>query len=165
MIERNRKQLRLENFDYNSPGSYFITVCTQKRAPILGRIVGGGALDAPSVELSNAGIVVKKHIDRINLIDAHLTVDKYVIMPNHIHLLFSSENDAAGASPCPTISDVVCSFKSLTTRKCKQAGWNNSVFQTSFHDHIIRNRDDYREIWHYIHTNPQRWKSDEFYTS
>ncbi len=66
-------------------------------------------------------------------------------------------------SPCPTLSDVICSFKSLTTRECKQQYDVRYIFQTSFHDHIIRNREDYINIWKYIDTNPARWELDCFY--
>lgn len=66
----------------------------------------------------------------------------------------------AGASPCPTLSDVVCSFKSLTSRESKKS----KIFQTSFYDHIIRGEQDYKKIFGYIDTNPQKWCEDEFYT-
>lgn len=65
----------------------------------------------------------------------------------------------AGASPRPTLSDMICVFKSLTTRRCGQ-----SLFQTSFHDHIIRSETDYLRIWAYIDENPAKWSEDCFYT-
>ena len=162
-MEGNRKSLRLENFDYNSPGSYFITICTQNRAPILGRIVGGGALDAPFVELSDAGIAVQTHIERINLVYSNLTVDKYVIMPNHIHMILTvTEHSGTSRAPSPTNAIIPHAISTLKRFVGKDLGI--SIFQRSFHDHIIRNRADYLEIWHYIDTNPLRWESDEFYT-
>ena len=84
-------------------------------------------------------------------------------MPNHSHV-FINKDDTAGASPCPTLSDIICSFKSLTTRLCNEL--NNKqqkIFQTSFHDHIIRGEKDYQKIWGYIDTNPLKWESDCFY--
>ena len=91
-----------------------------------------------------------------------INIDKYVIMPNHIHILISL---TAGASPCPTVSDVVCSFKSITTLLCKKIGFKEKqLFQNSFHDHIIRDKNDYQKIWEYIDTNVIRWKDDCFYT-
>jgi hypothetical protein len=71
--------------------------------------------------------------------------------------------EAAGASPCPTIMDVVCAYKSLTTRECKKNGFIDKLFQTSFYEHIIRNREDYDEIRRYIYENPIRWYFDELY--
>ncbi len=80
-----------------------------------------------------------------------------MIMPDHIHLLVNIKNFAAGASPCPTLSDVVCAFKSLTTRECKQKHKIEKLFQTSFYEHIIRNEQDFKETWEYIERNPYRW--------
>ena len=80
-------------------------------------------------------------------------------MPNHIHILFVIENRTAGASPRPTISDIVCAYKSLTTRRCQ----TGKLFQTSFYDHVIRNQADYDDIYRYIEQNPTQWELDELY--
>ncbi|MBQ8288385.1 MAG: transposase [Clostridia bacterium] len=90
-------------------------------------------------------------------------IDQYVIMPNHIHIVLLIGIEAAGASPRPTVMDIICAYKSLTTRECKKNGWKNKLFQTSFHDHNVRNRDDYDEIVKYIYENPMRWKFDGSY--
>ncbi len=44
---KKRKKTRLENYDYNSCGAYFVTVCTEQSRKILSQIVGGDVLDAP----------------------------------------------------------------------------------------------------------------------
>ena len=70
----------------------------------------------------------------------------------------------AGASPCPTMTDVICAFKSITTRMCKRKGFKEKhLFQSSFHDHIIRGEKDYQKTWEYIDTNPLKWEEDCFY--
>ena len=105
-----------------------------------------------------------------------LTVEQYSIMPNHIHaiLILANEaagasprptrmNEAAGASPRPTIMDIVCAYKSLTTRECKKNGFDGKLFQTSFYEHIIRGQEDYDEIAKYIYENPMQWYCDELY--
>lgn len=93
-----------------------------------------------------------------------IKINQYVIMPNHIHLLISIYEAAAGAGPCPTISEVICTLKSITTRLCRKAGYSEAhLFQTSFHDHIIRNELDYRKISEYIQNNPAKWEMDCFY--
>ena len=84
-------------------------------------------------------------------------------MPNHIHLILILENQAAGASPRPTIMDVVCAYKSLTSIQCKKNGFSTKIFQTSFYEHVIRDRRDYDEIVKYIDENPMRWYYDELY--
>ena len=84
-------------------------------------------------------------------------------MPNHIHVIMILKGNAAGASPRPTITDIVCAYKSLTTRECKKNGFEGKLFQTSFYEHIIRGREDYEEIAKYIYENPIRWCYDELY--
>ena len=93
----------------------------------------------------------------------HLSIDSYMIMPNHIHMLLILKNDTAGASPRPTVMDIVCAYKSITTIKCKKHGFKDKLFQDSFYEHVIRNRDDYEETVKYIYENPMRWFYDELY--
>ena len=105
-----------------------------------------------------------------------LSVDKYVIMPNHIHVILILESDAPADNRCytqrkrreinprPTIMDVICAYKSLTARECKKAGMMKKLFQTSFYEHVIRGREDYEQIVKYIYENPIRWYYDELYT-
>ena len=95
----------------------------------------------------------------------NIHICEYVIMPNHIHFILMINKVAAGASPCPTVSDIICTYKSLTTRLCKQKGYSgNKLFQTSFYDHIIRDDEDYNTKAQYIDTNPLTWERDELYT-
>ena len=92
-----------------------------------------------------------------------LKIDQYVIMPNHIHVIFIL-NHAAGASPRPTIMDIVCTYKSLTTRQCKKVQPIDKLFQTSFYEHVIRGREDYDEIAEYIANKPKQWELDKLYS-
>ena len=96
-----RKRNRLEAFDYSTPGAYFITVCTQNRRNLLGRVVGGGALDAPEMQLSKTGKIVEKYILSGNRVE-NVTVDKYVIMPDHIHMILVVDGGQSRA-PAPTL--------------------------------------------------------------
>ena len=102
-----RKPNRIPHFDYSAPGAYFVTICTQDKAPLLGTVVGGGALDAPDVRLSRSGEIVQKYILSGNRIPG-VTVDKFVIMPNHIHLILLVEADAStGTSRAPSPTNAV----------------------------------------------------------
>ncbi|MBR6524080.1 MAG: transposase [Clostridia bacterium] len=157
-----RKPTRLKGYDYSQNGAYFITICTNDRKCILGNI-GGQGLAPAEIILSQYGKIAKEQLLDLEKRYKTIRIDKYVIMPNHIHIIVILDN-TAGASPCPTISDVICSFKSLTTRICNKT--NNKlkkIFQTSFHDHIIRGEKDYQKIWEYIDTNVIRWEKDCFY--
>ncbi len=91
-----------------------------------------------------------------------LRVDQYVIMPNHIHAILLLE-ETAGASPRPTITDIICAYKSLTTRACKKACPIDKLFQTSFYEHVIRGKEDYDQIAEYIANNPKQWEQDQLH--
>ena len=161
-----RKHPRLDHYDYSSAGAYFVTICTQNRRCVLSRIVGRGLAPAEidGIEYTTFGKIAEEQLLLLEDRYSFLSVDRYVIMPNHIHIIFVVEGDAAGASPRPTIMDAICAYKSLTTRECKKAGMAEKLFQTSFYEHIIRGRKDYEEIVKYIHENPMRWYYDELYT-
>ena len=157
-----RKPSRLKDYDYSQNGYYFVTVCTQNKAKIFGNIVGEGS---PLPQLSTQGKIVEKTLLSLNQKYPHINPEKYVIMPNHIHIIFSVNNDGRG-DPSPTIVNAVGWLKYNITKQINQNYNNigNKIFQRSFHDHIIRGERDYLEIWNYIDTNPAKWKEDCFYT-
>ena len=118
----------------------------------------GQGLAPAETKLSYYGKIAKEQLLLLQERYTYVRVDKYVIMPDHIHVIFVFDNYLTGASPRPTLSDIICTYKSLTTRICKKAGYNGErLFQRSYFDHVIRNRQDYEEIWKYIESNPYRW--------
>jgi REP element-mobilizing transposase RayT len=157
-----RKHPRLNGYDYSSDGVYFVTICTQNKRKLLSQIVGRGL--APAVELTDCGKIAEQQLFLLKERFPFVEIDNYVIMPNHIHIIFWLKFDTAGASPRPTLMDVVCAFKSLTTRECKRVNQIDKLFQTSFYEHIIRGKHDYEEISKYIHENPLKWQFDELYS-
>ena len=158
-----RKHPRLNNYDYSSAGAYFVTICTHNRRSLLSKVVGRGLAPAET-ELTEYGKIANDELMLISSRYPDVSVDKYVIMPNHIHIVFIKNGEAAGASPRPTVMDVVCAYKSLTTKKCKKLKPIKKLFQTSFYEHVIRNRDDYEEVARYIENNPITWQYDELYS-
>ena len=157
-----RKPTRLKDYDYSQNGAYFITICTQDRKNILSKIVGGGAFDAPKNQLTEIGKIVDKYILSTNNIP-EITVDKYVIMPNHIHLILIVQNQiGTSRAPSPTNHLIPHAISTLKRFINREIGYN--IFQRSFHDHVIRDYDDYLKIWQYIDVNPAKWQDDCFYT-
>ena len=153
-----RKVLRLKDYDYSQTGGYFITFCTENRAPVLSRItVGKAALRLPQVELTEYGRITEKYIQNISVAYPHISVENYVIMPNHVHLLLLVGDGGQGAAR-PTVSAVVRSIKALVR---KETG--KSLFQNSFYDHILRDEQDFLIHWDYIETNPGKWAEDEYH--
>ena len=167
-----RKHPRLKNFDYSANGAYFITVCVQNRQSLLSTIVGRDDPGAPPcVMLTDIGKVVDKYICSISSAYECVTIDKYVVMPNHIHLLLTigvqrragssrptdaEENQAALKKP--TVSQIIGAMKRFTN---KETGL--SLWQASFHDHVIRDEHDYLSRWQYIDDNPAKWAEDEYF--
>ena len=84
-----RKPLRLPEYDYSSPGAYFVTVCTQDRRCILSDVVVGEGLAPPAVALTPIGQIVEEQIQAIPARYPAIGIQNDVIMPNHVHLLVS----------------------------------------------------------------------------
>ena len=152
-----RKPTRLQGYDYSENGAYFVTVCTENRQKILSTVVGGGALDAPTIQLTNVGKIAERYLLSTNNIES-VSIDRYVIMPDHIHfIVFIKKNPDNGTSkaPSPTnqmIPHIVSTFK----RFCHRA-IGCTIFQRSYYDHIIRSNEDYLEKVAYIEQNPAKW--------
>ncbi|MDR0490876.1 MAG: hypothetical protein LBH28_06495 [Oscillospiraceae bacterium] len=152
-----RKPNRLKGYDYSRNGAYFVTMCVKDRHEIFGQIVGATVPGRPSMEYSELGKFIDETIMYYIKINTDVIFDRYVIMPNHIHMIIiiRSETGDRGRSP---LQFIVRNLKSYVT---KQAGF--SLWQKSFHDHIIRNENEYNKIADYIDNNPMLWKDDCFY--
>ena len=157
-----RKHPRLANYDYSTAGAYYITICTHNRQCLLSHIVGCG-LAPIEVRYSEYGQIVEEQLFLLEKRYPSLKIDQYVIMPNHIHAILLLDG-AVGDNQRPTITDVVCAYKSLTTRECKKVRPIEKLFQTSFYEHVIRGREDYNEIAEYIVNNPKQWELDKLYS-
>ena len=160
MVLPKRKRNRLRDYDYSMPGAYFVTICTKDRRNLFWENVGASIARPQDVVLSYYGRVTETAIRGISSHYPAVTVDRYVIMPNHVHLLLRIETDTDGRPMvAPTISRIVQQMKGYTT---KQIGY--TIWQKLFHDHVIRNERDYQKIWNYIEGNPMKWVDDCFYT-
>ncbi len=154
-----RKANRLKGFDYSTPTAYFLTLCTQHRQCLLSTIVGASIARPPRLDLTPVGTIVDSALQSISVHYCNVQIEKYVIMPNHIHLILHIFPDADGrAMLAPTVSRIIQHFKGTVTKHL-----GTSIWQKSFHDHIIRTEQDYRLIWEYIDTNPSCWEADCFY--
>ena len=142
-----RKKKRLQSYDYSTSNYYFVTICTHEKQCIFGNIN----------EKNDFGRIVEKSIEEIQVHFPDAIVDKFVVMPNHIHFIFYLQGGKS------SLEHVVGSFKSYVTKQIHAIDPHCLVWQKSFHDHIIRDEKSYQNIWLYIESNPMNWEKDCFY--
>ena len=160
MERHERKNIRLKEYDYSTPGAYFITVCTKDRKNYFWQNVGASIARPQDIVLTECGKVADVAISNISKKYQVITVDKYVIMPNHLHLLIQIHGDEKGRPMvAPTIKTVIQQMKGYVS---KNVGFK--IWQKSYYDHVVRGREDYLELCQYIINNPQKWAQDKFYT-
>jgi putative transposase len=159
-----RKLQRLKDYDYSQNNAYFITICTQNRLPLFGKIENNNLI------LNKAGLMVLNKFEEISECYPHVITDKYIVMPNHVHAIIVIQKSGTAQGPFPTLSEYIKRFKSLTTtryienvKKGEFPPFDKKIWQKSYHDHIIRNELEYQKIWEYIDTNPLKWELDEYY--
>ncbi len=153
-----RKLTRLQYFDYSRTGAYFITICTKDRKMLFAP-VGADSISARMIERT-----FNETIERYSGVYSPI----YVVMPNHFHAIITITR--ADMESAPTVSDIVQAFKRYSTieytkmvRQGQLPPFDKQIWQRSFYDHIIRNRDDYNEIYKYIYENPKHWELDKLY--
>lgn len=157
-----RKRNRLKNYNYGSHDTYFITICTKDKACILSKIIRSSEFEKPEIRLSPLGEIVQKHIFTADELPG-ITIENYVIMPNHIHLLIYLEppvtpDNPVGEKPNERIPTLIGGLKRMVNREI-----GNNIFQRSYYDHIIRSQKDYDAIWDYIDGNPSEWTKDKYH--
>lgn len=161
-----RKPLRKEGFDYDFCGVYFITICTQDRREILSQIVGVDVPDDPydyqQIKLTDYGTIADKYVKQLNDFYNHLSIEWYVIMPNHIHILLNVLDGTSRTSSPTKQHSTVSQFVSTFKRFCNKE-YGGNIWQRGYNDHIIRDREDYEKHVRYIVENPMNWYFDELY--
>ncbi len=182
----NRKKFRLQNYDYRTNGAYFITICSFSKKCIFGEIISGVDCDCPinqdnpcrdaeanKIRLCGCPKIKYTHlgkiaIEKIKFIEEKykIKVDKFVVMPNHIHAIITIQDlHTHGHPQGASLQEIVGSYKSYVSieylRICKEKNIQmGEIWQRSFHDHVIRNERSYQKIWQYIDTNIIKWELD-----
>lgn len=153
-----RKTIRLKNYNYSKAGYYFITICIQDMKCILCSDEQFSQ-ENKMFKLSAVGSLINDVIRNIPEYYHNVEIDKYVIMPNHLHMILVIHTDENGRTVfAPTVARIVKQIKGYVT---KQIGY--SIWQKSYYDHIIRKESSYQEIWQYIDNNPLKWELDKYY--
>jgi len=173
---------RLTNWDYSTPGNYFLTVCTCNHNKFFGKI------DNKQMVLSKMGIIANQFLSEISKHFANVCLTTSIVMPNHMHLLVHVETPYMASlqdnrkitlinyshknhpNYFPRLSEkskqlipkIIQQYKSAVTRQINPKiiffGW-----QSGYHCIIVKNEIELLKIKNYIVNNPKNWQKDKFY--
>ena len=162
-----RKHMRYKNYDYTADGYYFLTLCVKDRQKILSEIIYDNSENKVTVRLTEIGKIAEQYLLNIQELYEDITVEQYVIMPDHIHMFIGISNWNEKTQSISTggtadgkradISHIVRAFKILVSKKI-----GYSVWQKSFFDVIVTNPKWFDNVVEYIEDNPQRWYEKKY---
>ena len=143
----SRKHPRMKHYDYSTPNYYFVTICTKDKRCLFGN----------AGQPNTLGQIALDKLAEVSMHFPDVTVDKCVVMPNHIHAIFILQQSNV------QLHTIIGQYKAAVTKQARVCFPDIDIWQTSFHDHIIRNQASYEKIWLYIEGNPTNWLEDCFY--
>ena len=158
-VVRGRRSVRLRGHEYRS-GTYFVTICTHDRVPTFGEVVQG------RVHLSPAGRIARMCWLQISRFHAHVTLDAFVVMPDHIHGILRCVDPPAltrtrrfGDAVPGSLSTILGTYKAEVTKRVNalRRTPGKKIWQRNYYEHVVRRRRDLDRIRWYIATNPRRW--------
>lgn len=166
---RQRRSLRLQEYDYAQNGAYFITICTHRKHDLFGEITSG------KIRLNECGQIVVEEWLKTEVIRREIILDEYIVMPNHFHAIVIIQAACRGDWPvAPTsprahgpkpesLGALMVGFKSSVTKRINELRQTPGapVWQRNYYEHVIRDENDLNSIREYIAYNPARWAEDE----
>lgn len=169
---RERRSIRLNGYNYCSSGVYFVTICTQGKENVFGRI------ENKKIVLNNFGIVAKYEWLRTAQIRTYVKLDMFIIMPDHVHGILIIMNDvgATGSVAHKTLKresvvqitlkpeslgSIIGQYKSVVTKKIHKMGLRDFRWQRNYYDRVIRNDAELFAIRKYILNNPMNHQLNE----
>jgi putative transposase len=156
---------RTQWWDYSQDGSYFLTICTKDRKCSFGDIRGGKMM------LSEIGIIANACWSAIKEHAKNIELGNYVVMPNHVHGILTLDGNPPSETigklrfqnpGSNSISTIIGGYKPAVSKHARRAGVEFE-WQTRFHDHVIRDEEEYERITNYILRNPSNWEEDRFF--
>jgi putative transposase len=150
---------RLSGYDYSQPGFYFVTMCTQQHRLVFSTIVDG------QVSLKSPGQVAQSVWVTLPRRFAHVKLDAYILMPNHMHAIIElTDREPAHTGPRAALWEIIRVFKAATSyhiRRLEGKPW--FAWQDDYYDSVIRTEAALQQIRQYILENPVRWSQDKLY--
>jgi len=143
--------LRLRGYDYSQAGFYYVTICTQERYCFFGKVIEG------NVHLNDGGKIVQSVWDDLPRRFPSVTLDEYIIMPNHMHGIIIQSGESNTTKPAPVLGQIIRAFKAVSTVRIRRSLWPEFAWQDDFYEHIIRKNGELDRIRAYIVNNPARW--------
>ncbi|MBA2286050.1 MAG: transposase [Ktedonobacteraceae bacterium] len=160
-----RHSHRLPEYDYSTPGYYYVTLCTQGRKSHFGKVANG------EMHLNNMGFLIREVWASLPTRYMGLSLDEYIIMPNHMHgiIVLSDVYPHQGQIEnkewkTPSLSKIIRTFKWASAYQVHAQITEKFTWQSDFYDHIVRNEVDLERIRRYIIDNPVRWMEDTYYS-
>jgi REP element-mobilizing transposase RayT len=156
---KERKLNRLKDYNYSQNGYYFVTICTKNREEWFGQI------DGEKMILNKCGEIAKNFWVQIPKHSRNVSLDEFIVMPNHIHGILIIVGNAYMRSlqnrTNMLLSKIIQLYKASVTREINSLQ-NDFCFKwhKSFYDHIIRNEKTLNNIREYIVNNPLKWEFD-----
>jgi REP element-mobilizing transposase RayT len=157
----SRRSIRLKTHNYQSPGPYFLTLCSFQRKCLFGSILSG------TVHLNSTGLVIQEEWQRILEVRPEVVLDAFVIMPNHFHAIVilgqsapsCLESTLVTARPPKSLGSLVAGFKSACTVRVNIAANTpgRPLWQKNYYERVIRSEDELQRVRKYIGENPARW--------
>lgn len=180
----HRRSIRLQGYDYSQAGAYFVTLCTQNRECLFGKIVTG------EMRMNDAGQIVADEWLKTAEIRDEIELYEWVVMPNHFHGIVviadgrgdppvapmngttisgeQGDRQVAPTGPQPrSIGAVMAGFKSAVTKRINELRQTPGakLRQRNYWEHIVRNEPELNRIREYIHNNPAQWELDKLHPS
>jgi putative transposase len=141
----------VERVDYEQSGAYFVTICTQNRECILGSVTES------QTRLTEAGRIVQAVWGELPSRFSNMTLDVFVVMPNHVHgiILMRAQFIAPSAAPdqnqgamnrTPTLGEILRTYKAVSTRMIRKIANANFAWQRNYYEHVIRDEESLKRI-------------------
>lgn len=141
---------RYRDYDYTRGASLFITIVTEPRAPLFGRVVNA------AVEYSPLGAVVAESLHSMPARVPEVSLFGWVVMPDHLHC--NVHLQAGLDKPLEVLGSFFSRFKSYTTRQAWQHGRDGTLWQQGYHDRLCSTRPFIDAVERYIRYNPLKYE-------
>lgn len=157
--KHHRHSIRLRDYDYSQPGAYFVTVCVKDRKCLFGEVMDG------AMRLNDTGRAVQAEWVRLPERFLSVSLDEFVIMPNHLHGIihvgapFMAPAEPGAINRALTLGEMVRTFKAASTRTIRRSG-TSFQWQRNYYEHVIRNENELARVREYIVNNPAQWALD-----